>query len=319
MDEKPFVNFHSARVKEPNLFAHIVQLQELPNGIRIMGGPLKTDPQGSGKPQAYRFPITDFTVAQSKKWLREHNITWILFEPAEPKEMKQYKSCNIEVKDIDSTKGVVKAYYSITGNIDSDKDIVEPGAGKKTIQERGPAGSNRIKHFKWHDIRYAPGVIQELGEDETGGWFVSKLLKTTLGLDTLIEYEEKAITEHSFGFETIKEDTDESGINHIKEYKLWEVSSLTGWGANPLTRVDYVKDIKDEKQLLKAIETITKYLQIGRFSDGLLSDLEQKYTDLTTIYNSLITNEPKITQAAGEPNKKEAEIKQFYLDQLINS
>ena len=227
--------------------------------------------------------------------------------------MKLFKSNEAKVKDVDTKKGLVKAFYTVFGNIDSDKDIVEPGASAKTIRERGPEGSDRIKHFKWHDVREVPGRLQELGEDEFGGFFVSKMSNSQLGKDTLIQYQEGIISEHSFGFEIIKEDEDEAGINHIREFKLWEVSSLTAWGANPLTRTDLVKDIKDEKELLKAIENITKYLQIGRFSDELLSNLEKQYTDLTTIYNSLITKEPKNTPKAGEPNEAK---RQYYLNQI---
>jgi len=78
----PFPNFHSARIKNPGLFTRIRVLQTLPNGIMIYGGPLKTDPEGSGKAQAYRFPIDKFTVAEAKEWLREHNIRYIMFEKA---------------------------------------------------------------------------------------------------------------------------------------------------------------------------------------------------------------------------------------------
>ena len=260
--------------------------------------------------------------------------------------IKQYKSNEAKVKDVDTKKGLVKAYFAVFGNIDSDGDIIEQGAFAKTITERGPEGNGRIKHFKWHSTRDVPGKLQELGEDEFGGWFVSKLSNTTLGKDTLIEYEEGIITEHSHGFEIIKSDTDESNINHIRESKLWEVSSLTAWGANPLTRTEFVKDIKDEKELLKAIENITKYLKVGRFSDELLSRLEKEYSQLTTIYNSLITKEPhnvtcknghkfdynSIPESgmgyvlcpkcktpctpAGEPNDKEAKLKEYYLGKL---
>ena len=217
--------------------------------------------------------------------------------------MLKYLSNETKVKDVDSVKGIVKAYYSVNGNIDSDGDIIEPGAGAKTIRERGPEGSKRIKHFKWHDLRYAPGVLQELGEDEFGGFFVSKLLSTTLGKDTLIEYQEGAITEHSFGFETIKEDKDESGVNHIKEYKLWEVSSLIAWGANSLTRVDYVKNIKTEAEAITALESITNLLKIGSFSDGYLEKMEKAYADLSAIYKSLVSKEPDNTLSDNEPIK----------------
>ena len=316
MELKPFENKHAARIIEPSEFdPDSFSTINISDGIDSIIGRLKGETKTTN--QSYRFDKDKFTVPESKQWLMDHNITWILFEPAEPKYMKQYKSNNTKVKDIDSKQGIVKAYFAVFGNIDSDGDSIEPGAFTKTIMERGPEGNDRIKHFKWHSTKDVPGKLQELGEDEFGAWFISKLSNTTLGRDTLIEYEEGIITEHSHGFEVIKNDKDESNINHIRESKLWEVSSLTAWGANPLTRVDYVKDIKDEKELLKAIENITKYLQVGRFSDSLLSDLEKKYSQLTTIYNSLITKEPKFTPKAGEPNDKEARLKEYYLGKLI--
>lgn len=80
----PLPNFHSVRIRDPGAFTRILQLQELPNGIRILGGPLKSDPRGPGKPQSYRFPKDKFTVTQAKAWLKDHDIKYILFEPAEP-------------------------------------------------------------------------------------------------------------------------------------------------------------------------------------------------------------------------------------------
>ena len=42
---------------------------------------------------------------------------------------------------------MVKAYYSAFGNVDSDGDIIERGAGRKTIKENGPEGKDIIRHF----------------------------------------------------------------------------------------------------------------------------------------------------------------------------
>lgn len=78
----PYPNFHAGRMKSPGLFARILVLKTLPNGIMVYGGPLKSDPRGSAKTQAYRFPKSKFTVAQARKWLKDHNKTPILFEPA---------------------------------------------------------------------------------------------------------------------------------------------------------------------------------------------------------------------------------------------
>ena len=78
----PFPNEHAARVASPDNFVRIVQLEKLPNGIRILGGPLKSDPEGSGKPQSYRFPRTKFTPSEARTWLNEHDIKVKLFEKA---------------------------------------------------------------------------------------------------------------------------------------------------------------------------------------------------------------------------------------------
>lgn len=86
----PFPNEHAARVANPDNFVRIVQLQELPNGIRILGGPLKSDPEGSGKPQSYRFPRTKFTPSEARTWLKDHDIKAILFEEATGKIKDMY-------------------------------------------------------------------------------------------------------------------------------------------------------------------------------------------------------------------------------------
>jgi len=81
----PYPNFHAARIKSPELFARILVLKKMSGGIMLYGGPLKTDPTGSPKPQSYRFPKDSYTVQQAKRWLADHNIKYILFEPATDK------------------------------------------------------------------------------------------------------------------------------------------------------------------------------------------------------------------------------------------
>lgn len=90
--QNPFPNEHAARVASPDNFTRIVQLQKLPNGIRILGGPLKSDPEGSGKPQSYRFPRTKFTPSEAKAWLSEHNIKVQLFENATDEKKSLYEN-----------------------------------------------------------------------------------------------------------------------------------------------------------------------------------------------------------------------------------
>ena len=299
---KPFANEHSARIIAPSRFqSDSFRRSNITKGIDIIVARLKGET--SLTTQAYRFKKDRFTVDQAKKWLRDRDIKWILFEPAVSK-IKLFKANEApgHVKDVDTKKGVIKAYFAVFGNEDSDGDIIEQGAFAKSIKERGPEGIGRIKHLKFHDTRLAPGKLIELGEDEFGGFFVSKLSKSTLGRDTLLEYQEEIITEHSHGFETIKNHEDESGINHITESKLWEVSTLAAWGANHLTRTEFVKSLKSEEDFLQALKGCTDRLKVGKFSDDYLENIEKQYAKLKKAYKSLTSGEPKkSTQKEDKP------------------
>lgn len=199
---------------------------------------------------------------------------------------KNLKSCGLEVKDVDSAKGIVSFYFSAFGNKDSDGDIMEKGAFKKSFSENLP----RIKHFKNHDPHLAVGRILELGEDEKGAFAISQLAVhkgefTTLAKDTLIEYQSGLITEHSHGFQTIREAFNkEKDANIISEVKLWEVSSLTAWGANSLTPTTGIKSLEDIDNLFKSLEQI---LTKSKISDERGEELQKSYDQLGTLINSL--------------------------------
>ena len=69
--------------------------------------------------------------------------------------------------------------------------------------------------------------------------FESVMSKSTLGNDTLIQYQEGILAkEHSVGFNIIQRS--ESNPEEITEIKLWEGSTVT-FGANPNTPVIGIK------------------------------------------------------------------------------
>ena len=81
--DTPYANEHAARLRDPDSFVRIVQLwADEKKGIRALGGPLKSDPQGDTVEQAIRFDAGKFTVAEAKAWIKEHEYKPILFEPA---------------------------------------------------------------------------------------------------------------------------------------------------------------------------------------------------------------------------------------------
>lgn len=207
------------------------------------------------------------------------------------------------IADLDESKGKVKFYYYSFGNIDSDKDIIQKGAGLKSINEN----KNRIKHLKNHSIDMSPGKVIELGEDERGGWMISQLnLNTTMGKDTYEEYKLGQITEHSVRLDVVKSDMDnDTGIQVIKEMRIWEGSSLLGWGANHNTPTIEMKSFED---VLLYVEKL-KRLRKGDFTDEYFKQLELEI-------QAVKTHISKLTQPE-EPTEPDADY--VLMKQFINN
>lgn len=79
----PYANEHAARLRDPGDFVRIVQIWEKAGeGLRALGGPLKSKPSGGAVEQAIRFKADKWTVERAKKWLADHKYKPISFEPA---------------------------------------------------------------------------------------------------------------------------------------------------------------------------------------------------------------------------------------------
>lgn len=79
----PYPNEHSARVAEPlTQNSGIFARKPIAPGISLITQKPKGDPGASMKAQAYRFGKHQFTPEEAKAWLKKHDISYILFEPA---------------------------------------------------------------------------------------------------------------------------------------------------------------------------------------------------------------------------------------------
>lgn len=223
--------------------------------------------------------------------------------------MKFSVKSNFEIKGADEKKGVVEGYASIFGNIDSDKDMIMPGAFSKTITERGPGSAKpRIKHLWQHNSWDPIGIPIELREDDKGLYFVSQFGKDQFSQDKLQQHIDGIITELSIGYNTIKSEdiADQDGkveYRKLTELKLWEYSSVT-WGANSLTEVISAKgqDIDMLSELNKRIEALGKALKNGKYTDETCEQFEAEINKIQEIIKSLGTPEPvKPTQEDQEP------------------
>jgi HK97 family phage prohead protease len=217
---------------------------------------------------------------------------------------KIFKQSDLELKGFDDKQGIVEFYFASFGTLDSDGDVISEGAYKKTLEEQNHR--TRIKHFKNHNPEQVVGVIKEFYTDDKGVIAVSQLAKTTLGRDTLIEYESGIITEHSQGFQILQEERDEmEGFNVIKEIKLWEVSSLTHWGANKNTPT---LGVKSEKDILSLMTKMDKVLRSSNISDERGIEILKMYDKLGETLKSL----QKPLQDTSEAEKEE----QVVIDKL---
>lgn len=211
----------------------------------------------------------------------------------------------LDIKDIDEGSRKVAFYLSRFDVIDSDNDLILPGAFAKSLSERGPGSpSNRkIAFLRYHDWQKQIGKFIELSEDSYGLFAVGELGNSTLGEDALNDYKDGIIREHSIGFRYIQdkinwiedESKDGGGYFEIKELALWEGSAVT-FGANEFTNViEVAKSAGKEEtaqKLSAEIDTIIKAISNGKGTDERLYGLEMKAKYLNAQLLTLANAEP---------------------------
>lgn len=218
--------------------------------------------------------------------------------------IKDNKQLN-QIKDIDNQKGVVSMYVNAFGNVDSDNDISEKGSFTKTIKENG----KRVKHFLNHSWEKLIGVPLEMKEDDNGLLVRSQLnMKSQLAQEVFEFYkmyaEQGMSLEHSVGLDAIKYESDQkTGIRTVKEWKLWEYSTLYSWGANQNTPMIDIKNMKTDE----AFVLLDTMLRKGDFRDETFKQIEIKLNELKALMND---EPPKGTQET-EPLTFEKAIKYF--------
>jgi HK97 family phage prohead protease len=183
-----------------------------------------------------------------------------------------YKNLNQGISDVDVKKGIVTGYFSSFDNMDSDGDVIRKGAFTKTIQEN----FQRVRHLLDHDATKAVGKILSLNEDNKGLYYESKAGRHTLGRDFLLMVEDGLINEHSIGFVTIKQKK-MGHYNEISEVKLYEGSSLQGWGANEMTPITGMKSYESVSQMM---DNILKAIKNGKYTDETFLKLELQLLQL---------------------------------------
>lgn len=192
-----------------------------------------------------------------------------------------FKQINYELKELDETKGIVKAYANAYDYKDSDDDISAFGSFEKTVKEN----FKRIRVLKDHNPTKMIGVPLAIDTKDTYGLLTTTQfnMKKPLGKDMFTDvklmHDNNLNAELSIGYNIISRDKKNKSI--ITEYKLMEYSFLSSWAANELSTVQDIKSIKGHYGILEIIE---KSYNLD-YSDDRLKQIEN-------ILKSLSDKEP---------------------------
>jgi HK97 family phage prohead protease len=202
------------------------------------------------------------------------------------------------IKDVDAKTGTVTGYFSIFGNVDSDGDMIMPGAFKRSLQNN----YQRHKHLNQHRSGEVLSGTKKgnlvIKEDGKGLYFESKISQTTIGKDVILLYEDGALDEHSIGYEVMKSrdsdtqtraswDGKKVPVKELHELKLWEGSTVT-WGANEMATSESIKSMTKE-QAFDKMACLMKALRNGKYENEEIFEmleltfkqLEQHIIDLS--------------------------------------
>jgi HK97 family phage prohead protease len=188
-----------------------------------------------------------------------------------------------EVKDVDTRSGTLVQAYTRYDVVDSDNDRGRKGMFNKAWREN----KDRIRHLLNHDPNRAVGNPVEFWEENEYAYMKSNISTDFEGQDFIKKVESKLIKEASYGYTVTKSNKLKDGTNELLEVKLWEVSSLTSWGANQFT----------------PIISLTK----GMDKTALFED----YVERLVNYETFIKNSTATDQAIQEAMVERDQIKSF--------
>lgn len=170
------------------------------------------------------------------------------------------KFFKLKLESLDES-GNFTGYGAVFGNVDAYKDIIDPGAFKRTIKNHNQV----IPILFNHDPNKEIALTSAMAEDEhglllSGKLYISDDAKMDLkdARETYIKMKQRQAAGKpigmSIGYDTVQDykDKDDQEIRHLKEIKLWETSIVT-FPANELATITGIKSL-DEDELSRLIQ-----------------------------------------------------------------
>jgi phage head maturation protease len=242
------------------------------------------------------------------------------------------RTVNKSVKDVDLEKRTVTGIFNSAFYIDSDLDMLLPGAATKSISERGVGSTsgNKIKHLKDHDWSKNIARLDVLderkveinGKEVNGIYHESYYPESQDSTDLLIKIQEGLYDARSIGFQYEKmvycakesdnvdaltnwglylpmalnpEKAEEAGYFWVvKEIRLWEGSDVS-FGANELTPMLGVKGATKDmliRQVYDKLDAATRLMKDGKLSDEGFHRLEMEMKQIKSYIATLTDAKP---------------------------
>ncbi|MCC8176378.1 MAG: HK97 family phage prohead protease [Bacteroidales bacterium] len=232
--------------------------------------------------------------------------------------MEQAKHLLYQTKatDVDEAQGIVTVAVNGIGIEDSQHDISMPGSFDITLKE----DIGRMRWFLNHDTTQLLGVVLD-GEEKDGNLvMVGKLnLEKQIGRDILADYklhaENGRTLEHSIGVQAVKRD--EEDPRKVAQWKMYEYSTLTSWGANPQTFLVGIKSATPD-QVRETIAFLSKAAR-AQYSDQRLKTIEENIATLRkALDGENIVTCPYCGQAFDYNSQPEVSFTQQTLDTVAN-
>lgn len=147
--------------------------------------------------------------------------------------------------------GLFSGYASVFGEVDLGKDVIERGAFLASLKTRGADG---VRMLYQHDPAEPIGRWLTIREDERGLYVEGQLTLGAARADEVFAHlKNRSLDGLSIGFRTVRARRDgKSGIRHILEADLWEISIVT-FPMLPSARVGQVKAMPPDMRLARKI------------------------------------------------------------------
>jgi HK97 family phage prohead protease len=221
------------------------------------------------------------------------------------------KIFDLKALDVDQKNKKVKVAIAEMKSVDHDNDLFDSTAFDRTIKERGPNGTKEIWHLLDHTQKSfsALSKFSELSSDGNYVIGVSQYKNSFAWREVAWPlYEAGDITQHSVGFEILKDEKRKDGVRVIKEVRLYEGSAVL-WGANPNTPtmqvVKSLMNLDDDRDITAAekIDEIIKSIYKGRFDEDqslIIVELKRLQYLFDTKQTAKIFTEPETTSTLPE-------------------